>query len=423
MRIDAGLIFGISLECLLMIYYVNTTFYPKYSYAKSIAVTVISYFCLIWVNSVGYPVLSVATYFMVNYLLLIALYEVNYKEAIYSSLLLNLLSIIGEYPVSIFVLNVEYNLDSPIEITPNQSMALTILSKLIFLVGIILVKRIRNKRVEYGEDNSMGLILIPILTTVCLTIMMYTYSGDEKMLGLVCIIMLLINIVVFAVNEAIRVKNRSLRLLREENSNNKLRAMEYGLEVEQYENIRIMKHDFQKQIGVLKEMIGEDNRQAEEFIKGIESRYRESSYEKYTDNAVLNILLHQKAKECEEKGIDIHISSAYGGFGFISDMDTVAIFANMIDNAIEACETSEDKKIYLKLYLTNDIFPSVKTENSSDKEPKLFNGALATQKPEKGLHGMGMKSIHRAVKNYNGTVDWFYDKEGRIFQTVLIFNL
>ncbi len=422
MRIDAGLIFGISLECLLMIYYANTTFYPKYSYAKSIVATVISYFCLIWVNSVGYPVLSIVVYFMVNYLLLIALYEVNYKEAIYSSLLLNLLSIIGEYPVSVFVINLKYNLDRPIEITPNQSMVLTILSKLIFLVGIILVKKLRNKGTKYGEDNSMGLILIPILTTVCLTIMMYTYTGDERMFGLICVIMLLINIVVFAVNETIRVKNRSLRLLKEENSNNKLRALEYGLEFEQYENIRIMKHDFQKQISVLKEMIGDDNRQAEEFIKGIERRYRESSYEKYTDNAVLNILLHQKAKECEEKGIEIHISSAYGSFGFISDTDTVAIFANMIDNAIEACENSEDKRIYLKFYLTNDVFPSVKTENSSDTEPKLLNGTLVTQKPEKSFHGMGMKSIQRAAKNYNGTVDWFYEKERRIFQTVVIFN-
>lgn len=423
MRIDAGLILGISLECLLMIYYANTTFYPKHGYAKSIIATVIGYFGMFWVNSAGYPVLSIAAYSMVNYLLLIILYEVNYKEAIYSSLLLNLLSIIGEYPVSIFVINLEYNIDRPLEITPNQSMALTILSKLIFLVGLILIKKLRKNGAEYGEDNSMGLILIPILTTVCLTIMMYEYNGDEKMFGLICVILVLINIVVFAVNEAIRVKNRSLRLLKEENDNNKLMAMEYGLEFEQYENIRIMKHDFQKQISVLKEMIANDNRQAEDFIRGIESRYRESSYEKYTDNAVLNILLHQKAKECEEKGIDIHISSSYGGFGFISDTDTVAIFANMIDNAIEACEISEDKRIYLKFYLTNDVFPSVKTENSSDTEPKLLNGALATQKIEKSLHGMGMKSIQRAAKNYNGTVDWFYDNERRIFQTVLIFNM
>ncbi len=422
MRIDAGLILGISLECLLMIYYASTTFYPKDSYAKSAALTVAGYFCLFWVNTAGYAALSIVAFFMVNYLIFVLSYEVDCKEAIYSSLILNLLSIVGEYLVLILLLNVKYSFSAPLMLTPNESMALTVLSKFIFLICLILVKRIRKKKVDRSDDNSMILIFVPILTTVCLTVMMYTYSGDERTFGLICMSMLFINIVVFAVNEIIQVKNHNLRLLREENNRNKLRAMEYNLESEQYENIRIMKHDFQKQLNILSEMLGKVNRQAEDFIKGIENKYIESRYEKYTDNAVLNILLHQKVQECEEKGIEIHIYSAYLYFDFISDTDTVAIFANMLDNAIEACDKSSKRKIYLDLYSTNGVFPSVKIENSSDVAPKILNGALVTQKLQKNSHGIGMKSIQRAAKSYNGTVEWFYDNERKIFRTVVVFG-
>ncbi len=419
MRFDLGLVLGIAFECLFMIYYANTTFYPKSNYLKSSLIAVCGYFVMFWVNSFDIPLLAITAFCVINYFLFLCLYDVSRKDAIYSSLLLNILSIISEY-IILFIMGIKYNLMKPTKISPSQSLILTVSSKLIYLICLIIIRHINKKQHSYNNDTDVILITVPVSVIACLTIMMYM-EIENSVFIIVCVALLFINIITFVVNETIRIKNAELRLLREEQTKNQMQAAEYSMLSQQYENMRIMKHDFKKQLDTLAAMICCDNDEAKAFVKNLTNEHLGTRYEKYTNNSVLNVLLNQKQKECYKQGIQLHIHSAYSDFDFISDTDTVAIFSNLIDNAMEACEHSVKKDIFLDLYAINNVFPSIKTENFSDIEPKMINGSLITGKRDKELHGLGTKSIQRSVKNYNGTVEHFYDKDSKLFRTVIAF--
>ena len=55
-------------------------------------------------------------------------------------------------------------------------------------------------------------------------------------------------------------------------------------------------------------------------------------------------------------------------------------------------------------------------------EPIVINGRLKTHKDNAKLHGIGMNSISRALSAYNGSLDWKYNKEQKIFSTTIIIQ-
>ena len=145
--------------------------------------------------------------------------------------------------------------------------------------------------------------------------MMYI-DVEIKAFEVICISMLIMNIMVFAVDEIIRLRNRELKFLREENNKNQLYAAECGFISAQYESIHILKHDLKKHLGILKELIKTNSQEAQAYIQHLLKEQSEINYEKYTNNAVLNILLSQKLQECKEKEIKLQITVKYSKYFF-----------------------------------------------------------------------------------------------------------
>ena len=115
----------------------------------------------------------------------------------------------------------------------------------------------------------------------------------------------------------------------------------------------------------------------------------------------------------------MHIQSTGPSFSRISETDVVAVFSNLLDNAIEAAEKSTEKVIFIDLYTVNNIYSIAKVENSADKEPVVLNGILQTQKQKYDIHGWGIKSINNALKKYGSQLVWSYDKENKFFRTIV----
>lgn len=307
-------------------------------------------------------------------------------------------------------------------VTDQQAMSVTIGGKLIYLIGIIILKKFAVEKTRKDNEIQIILAVIPLMTILCLTLMMKVEMSNH-LFTCICIIFLVINFVSAYINERLNDKNIKLKVLQEEYNKNKAELSEYQLLAEKYESTRIMRHDFRKQLEVLKELIAADNIQAKEYMQQIRFSQRELDYAQYTDNKILNILLAQKVKECHEHGIEIHIHSVSPVLSFISDIDTVAIFSNMIDNAIEAAEKADIKEIYVDLYTVNGSYSAVKIENYTDKEPVVLNGLLRTQKKNTDIHGMGVKSINNALKKYGSELTWTYDRKRKYFRAAAVIHV
>jgi sensor histidine kinase regulating citrate/malate metabolism len=105
------------------------------------------------------------------------------------------------------------------------------------------------------------------------------------------------------------------------------------------------------------------------------------------------------------------------------DIDIVSVFSNLLNNAIESCEHSENKIIYVNLYKMNNNFAIIKIENSCDKPPIKENGFYKTSKISKGEHGIGLKSVVKALKQYDGDLRMEYNSEEKVFTALVMMSL
>ena len=419
MTISIGYVLGHIFEFLLFAYFVNTSFYPRKNYTISTILSLCGYIILFGIGILGKISVSIIAFFIVNVILLIYCYNVRLKSAIFYVIVLDMLSTIGEYIVA-YMSGIDVSNLSLL--TPSQTMAIALGGKLIYLIGVLLLKRVAQKKIMQDNESQIILAIIPFLTIICLTLMM-KIEMNSIVFSTICSIFLVINFITFYINESLNDKNIKFKILQEEYDKNKTELSEYKLLSEKYENTKFMRHDFHKQLDVLKNLIATDNIQAKEYMQQIQFSQRELDYAQYTDNKILNILFAQKIKECHRHGVEIHIHSTSPTLSFVSEIDTVAIFSNMIDNAIEAAENADIKEIFVDLYTVNNAYSAVRIENHTGKEPIVIDGLLSTQKKNTDIHGMGIKSINNALKKYGSELTWMYDKDQKFFRAIVLIHV
>lgn len=420
MRIDIGLILGVAIECMIMIYYANSTLYPKKNYYISSLIAIVGYAIVFVVAIFGHAIFNNIILTLVNFFIFIFGYHINYKNAVYKSVVLTIISFLGEIML-MFILEIGINVYDNLNVTLEKSILVTVAGKIIYFIGVIIIKYLGRKNEKHSESSFMALIVVPIITFVCI-ILVLELNVEKEVFILICIISITVNILTFSVNEFIISKNNRIRVLEDENSKNRCELEEYKKLGKAYEQIRIINHDFREHVRTLIALIDEDIEKAKQYIKSMKLVSEKTKSERFTDNTILNILLNEKVKECNKKGIKLYIESVNPKLDFISEIDMVAIFSNLINNAIEACADTEDKEIFINLCTVNDVFTVIKVENSSYREPVVLEGMIRTHKNDKQNHGIGIKSINNSLKKYGGNMSWTYDKVNKKFRTTVIIN-
>lgn len=131
-----------------------------------------------------------------------------------------------------------------------------------------------------------------------------------------------------------------------------------------------------------------------------------------TGNGALDAVVNSKVAVCNRSGIFVQVSVMQGTAVNILPEEIAVLFGNLLDNAIEAAKLTEEKRVgldlkehgeYLLIEVTNSIKDSVLKKNCE----------LETTKPDKELHGIGLRSVRDVVKRHNGTVRFY--EEGNEF--------
>nr|WP_243880105.1 MULTISPECIES: GHKL domain-containing protein [Lachnospiraceae] len=100
--------------------------------------------------------------------------------------------------------------------------------------------------------------------------------------------------------------------------------------------------------------------------------------------------------------------------------DITALFANLLDNAVEACEESsiQCKKIILRIHRFKEYIV-IKVCNTIGTKPKIKEGKLVSTK--NGHLGMGMMILENLANKYCGNMD--YEYSDTYFETNLILSV
>lgn len=140
-----------------------------------------------------------------------------------------------------------------------------------------------------------------------------------------------------------------------------------------------------------------------------------------TGHSVMDILLMDKAEECERKGIQLIPTVEGQVLSMLETSDLCTIFGNALDNAIESCEKlpeGKTRRIALKVCKVKG-FLAIHVENSCIQKPKTENGRILTSKEDAQNHGFGLRGIYQAIEKYQGEMETEATEEQFIL-TILI---
>lgn len=286
----------------------------------------------------------------------------------------------------------------------------------------LLSKNLSSSGRAAGNSSLLLNILVHMLSIIIVLLTIDEVFTSHAYI-VVYIMLLVINIAAFATHEIVVLRNREMQSLIDEKARAEAELQSYKLMYEKYEKTRILRHDLKEQISTLKSLIASDNKEALRYADKLGKLGHELDFAEYTDNKVLNILLDRKLRECHEKGIELYIKSNGVSISFLSELDTVGIFSNLINNAMESCIMSAEKNIFLDFSTINNAFTVVKIENNCDVPPSIADNVLVTGKDDSENHGIGMKSVASSIANYGGEMTWSYDEERSFFTTVVMFGI
>ncbi len=181
---------------------------------------------------------------------------------------------------------------------------------------------------------------------------------------------------------------------------------EYRIIQQVYEEINILRHDFEKHKQAMHELM-ELGRGQEvfEYLEDIGMRLRKTDNKNLVNHELLNLILNRKFREGEMAGISIQYDVCDMSGLQLKSMEIVALFSNILDNAIEANLVLENGiERWMSLACSRKGHMLVISASNSWVGGKLkFKGGIPrTTKEGKGKHGAGMRSIRQVAERYGG---------------------
>ena len=170
------------------------------------------------------------------------------------------------------------------------------------------------------------------------------------------------------------------------------------------ETVRRMRHDMKNHLSVVETLLRDEQcEKAEEYLHGLDREFAVQT-KTYCPDPVVNAVLNAKMQKAQKEGIACEYQVELQGVLPMEDIDLCSLFANTLDNAIEACMKIPDEKkrrITLKARSKNGNF-SYEIANSKENQVMERNGELRTDKEDKSSHGIGLKNVRQIVQKYAG---------------------
>lgn len=174
-----------------------------------------------------------------------------------------------------------------------------------------------------------------------------------------------------------------------------------------YNRSRRIIHDIRNHLNMLEQSAKTD---AAGYFEDVHGMLNSLGLKFYSDNRMLNMILNDKLKKLEPGQAECNMGGI--SLDFLADMDVTTIFANLLDNAIEAGENK--KNFWIK----------IRGEQIQDYTVvKIWNPSSEVYAPgrsgKQGHEGIGLENVRHTVEKYHGALN-IETKDG-IFSVTAVF--
>lgn len=186
---------------------------------------------------------------------------------------------------------------------------------------------------------------------------------------------------------------------------------------ENYERTEKILHDTEKHLEVLEELRKSDSLLEKAYKNEVMQSLNSIQQQFQCEDKIVSAIIWNKIQTCKQQGFDFEINLPDISFEFMSKMERTALFANLLDNAIEACKSSnaEKKIITLRIHCFKG-YVVIKLQNTIGTLPKFKDGKLISTKA--GHLGIGMSILENLADKYYGSINCEYTEE--LFETNII---
>lgn len=423
-----GLIYFV--EALIIWQYGVRMFPSKYSKSTELLWSILLYtipFALSLVENIW---LNIFSFIVINFVYILVIFKTAWHIALFHSAIVTAIMGITEILCSTFFTQFTYAFFED-ALLPQNLILLAMVTKLTYHLALQIIASlfsIENKTLSFLNLESSILILIPFVSmivmitfaSICLSTRVSTPL--TLLIGTCSILLLITNIVVFAIHNYTQEKSQKYVDLQLQLQKEYDLAEYYKLLIEQHESQSILIHDIKKHLNTIN-LLNEQNdtEKIALYINQIIHSSELDTHLQVSDNEVLNALLSRYMQKCKLDHIEFIVDIRKQCLQFLEINDLTSLICNLLDNAFEAASLQENS--YIELHISrkeNTPFTLLTLTNSCRTNPFSENDhKLYTRKKDALRHGYGIKSITRIVEKYHGDIQMYYDEKANDFHTVL----
>ena len=305
---------------------------------------------------------------------------------------------------------------------PVKGTIVALLCKMIlFLIIIFLNKRFRTSGdMNFIADREwLRFLLFPVLTIICMTVFAMEGEGSRAILT-ASFALVFSNFLMFYIMRGVVEREQRIREIQVSRERIKNQMDMYRYMETVYSEQRKKVHEFKNQLGCLNGLMeGGNYEEMERYLGKLTDNWTGEMDYIHTNHAIVNSILNQKYKYAKSMGIPILFAVNDLGELPIGEEDIVILLANLLDNAIEACQKVMERDKMIKFrFLKEENKITISIRNPVQETVKITAGRLETTKKNPEEHGIGMANIQRVVEKYGGENIWSY-RDGYFTQSII----
>ncbi len=405
-------------QCVEIVFFLEQIAKPKYRF---------SIICTIWMIGVtGIFLLSEMLHFSDNLqsntrivwsiIIVLGLYHGKFFQRILSFLIVFGLSTLTEF-LGIMICTGLYGISyDELSLDPDYyfSFAMLLTADTLFICSLIFAIFWRRKELWiHGNFRQLGIMLLFVTIHFLMVIVYYldqsVLENPRNQMIQTGFQLLLYFALIFNYFNALRTRKlmeseQALRNLETEMEHN---YQYYTLADEKFTEVSKLRHDILNQIQTVQYLLktGKNEREAREIMQRIEEQLAAAKTVHFCQNPIINSVLTIKMNTVQASGIETDILLSDCGDLPFDNYDICSLFANLYDNAVEACqklEAGKERFIEMRSGIQNDFFV-LKLRNSCAEQTEMKNGDLPKSDKGSDAHGYGTKIIESIAKKYDGS--------------------
>lgn len=165
------------------------------------------------------------------------------------------------------------------------------------------------------------------------------------------------------------------------------------------------RHDMRHHLTAINAFLAADRpRQAEEYIRQVQSDIEAITPKRFCDNELVNLLCSSFSAKAEHMGVRLSLTAALPGALSISDTELCALLSNGLENALNAVGALKENRRWVEFYCGVRLDKLlIEIKNPYAGRITFRNDLPSSDRPN---HGRGCRSIQTISQTYRGLCEF-----------------